>query len=343
VDVPVFDPLLIDATDDIVEQCPFVPHDLNVEATGGSGSYTFRWLDPDGNVESTSNGVHVSVPETSTYTVIVEDQCGERDTTTVTITVLSPPLELSITPKQQICPGDSVLLTVTATGGFGNYHYNWTHSGDTTASVWVKPTQNTRYFVIVKDDCQTFQVSISTSVTVVQPNADFNPITDPKFTDLPITFHNLSSNGNSYQWDLGDGTTSTMVHPNNTYDTPGTYNITLITTDRYGCVDSITKPITILDEAYLYIPNTFTPDGNKFNETFKPIFTSGFDPQEYKLQIYNRWGELIFESFDPDSAWDGTYGGMGIVKGGTYIWKIQARDAENDNKYEFKGFVNVLK
>jgi hypothetical protein len=122
VDVPVFDPLLIDATDDIVEQCPFVPHDLNVEATGGSGSYTFRWLDPDGNVESTSNGVHVSVPETSTYTVIVEDQCGERDTTTVTITVLSPPLELSITPKQQICPGDSVLLTVTATGGFGNYH-----------------------------------------------------------------------------------------------------------------------------------------------------------------------------------------------------------------------------
>jgi gliding motility-associated-like protein len=339
VTVPEYDPVLINATPDIVEQCPYVPHTLIVEATGGSGVYSYEWSNPEGSIVSIFAEAEVSARETTTYSVVVTDECGESDTTEVTITVLSPPLLLDITPSQQICPGDSVLLTVFPTGGFGAYYYSWPHSGETTQSVWVKPNVDSRYIVIVKDDCQTFQVQTQTTVTVIQPDADFNPITDPKFIGLPITFQNLTNNGQNYQWDLGDGSTSTMVHPNNIYTVPGTYNITLIATDRYGCVDSITKPITILEEFYLYIPNSFTPDNNRVNSTFS---ISAIGVEEFYIKIFNRWGELMYQSDDVDFEWDGRFNGK-LVRDGTYVWKIEYKSIHDDELQLKVGHVNALR
>lgn len=340
VEVPVYDPLETNATDDIVEQCPFVPFDLFVEANGGAGNYTYEWISPDGNLIGTAPTVNVTPSKTSTYTAVVIDQCGEMDTATVKITILSPPLELEISPTQRICPDDSVQLTVSASGGFGNYHYNWTHSNDTTSTIWVKPEKTTEYTVIVKDDCQTFQVVAETKVIVVEPHVDFNIVTDPLFVDLPVSFQNLTANGSIYYWDLGDGTTSAMTHPNNTYPTPGEYDIQLIGTDRYGCIDSITKTITILDEVYLYIPNTFTPDKeDRFNTTFK---VSAIGIKELKIEIFNRWGELVYSAQDVDFEWDGYYQGE-RVQDGTYVWKIEYITVNDDEVKKRNGHINVLK
>lgn len=340
VTVPVFDPLTVNMDDDIVEQCPFVPQTLAVEAMGGSGTYTYEWTGPNGNkVLSTSNTLDVAPSETTTYSVEVNDQCGESTTGEVTITVLSPPLLLDISPKQITCPGDSVQINVDASGGFGDYYYYWPHSGETTQSVWVTPDTTSVYTVIVKDDCQTFQVSAQTSVEVVKPDANFQTITTPMYTGLPITFQNLTENGYSYVWDLGNGSTSTMTHPNETYSDTGTYNITLIATDRYGCLDTISKPIHIFDEFYLYIPNTFTPDDNRNNEVFE-VSTIGV--VELHVQIFNRWGELVFSADSPDFKWDGTYDGKPIPDG-TYVWKIQYKSIYDDELQLKTGHINVLK
>lgn len=340
VTVPTFDPLIASATDDIIEQCPYIPFDLNVEVTGGSGTYTYEWTDAEGNIISNGNAVNVVPSETSTYSVTVTDACGNVTTDEVTITILSPPLVLTITEEQEICPGDSALITVNATGGFGNYYYNWIHSDDTTASVWVSPDVSTTYTVIVQDDCGTFQVQASTSVIVVKPDADFRPVTDPKFTNLPITFQNLTENGVTYEWEFGEGSTSTMVHPNNVYMTPGTYDVTLIATDEKGCVDSITKPIVILDEYYIYVPNAFTPDGNRYNNTFR---VSTINIVEFDIQIFNRWGELIFSSGDKNFEWDGTYKGE-MVQDGTYVWKIRyAQINDPEDEVLITGHVTVLR
>lgn len=338
VTVPVYDELIIDVTDDIVEQCPYVPFDLFVEVAGGAGNYTYQWTDENGVELSNGNGVNVVPESTSTYFITVSDKCGESVTDEVTITILSPPLVLSITPPQEICPFDSVFLEVEATGGFGNYYYYWPHSGETTSGVWVRPFAITSYDVIVMDDCQTFQVEARTEVVVVKPDANFLAITRPLFINLPITFENLSTNATNYQWDFGDGNFSSMVHPNNTYDVPGFYDIMLVAIDDKGCLDTIIKTIEIKEEFYLYVPNAFTPDGNRFNNTFK---VSSIGIVDFEIFIFNRWGELLFTSDDVNFEWDGVYEGN-LVKDGTYVWKIKYRSI-NDDEDTISGHITVVR
>jgi gliding motility-associated-like protein len=173
--------------------------------------------------------------------------------------------------------------------------------------------------VNVSDECQTFVVTDQTTVFVVRPNADFVITSSTLFDNLPITFQNLTTNGETYSWDFGDGNSSTVVHPNNIYAEPGTYIVTLIATDEKGCMDTIAKPITIEEGYYVYIPNTFTPDGFRFNNVFE---ASTVGVQTLNVKIFNRWGELVFESEERDFQWDGTYRGA-PVQDGTYIWKIR--------------------
>lgn len=339
VTIPEYDPLVVNVSDDIVEQCPYMPNTLFATPIGGAGSYEYVWYDETGRALGYLDSLEVKARQTTTYTVVVEDVCGEVDTAEVTITVLSPPLVLDITPAQQICPGDSVQLTVTGTGGWGDYYYYWPHSEETTASVWVNPSEDTEYIVIVKDDCQTFQVQAKTNVKVVQPTADFNIISSPLYIGLPITFQNTSQGANDYYWTFGDGMNSNLIHPNNVYTEPGDYDVTLVATDLNGCMDSISKPIRILEEFYIYAPNSFTPDGDRNNNTFT-VSTIGVE--EFHILIYNRWGELVFEAHDKDFEWDGTYGPI-LARDGTYVWKINYRSVHDEETQTMVGHVNLIR
>ena len=100
----------------------------------------------------------------------------------------------------------------------------------------------------------------------------------------------------------------------------------------------------IQDELIYYIPNTFTPDQDEHNPVFKPIFTSGFDPNDYKMVIYNRWGELIFVTKNPDRGWDGSYGTDGRdVQDGTYVYKVIYKNPADDKRTEIVGHVNLIR
>jgi len=319
VNVPVYPPIVINESADITEICPYLPSQLETSVTGGAGNYSYAWTDESGaNLGNQSTQI-VTPSETTTYTITVTDQCGLTSTATVIYTITSPPLLTSITPDIEICPGDSVLLTVNASGGYGQYFFLWPQTGETSSSIWVYPLESTTYTVNVSDECQTFVVTDQTTVFVVRPNADFVITSSTLFDNLPITFQNLTTNGETYSWEFGDGNSSTVVHPNNIYAEPGTYIVTLIATDEKGCMDTIAKPITIEEGYYVYIPNTFTPDGFRFNNVFE---ASTVGVQTLNVKIFNRWGELVFESEERDFQWDGTYRGA-PVQDGTYIWKIR--------------------
>lgn len=336
--VPILDPLILNETPDITEICPYITTTLEVNPVGGSGNYTYQWssnFEPDLGITA---AIIVTPSTTTIYTVTVMDNCGNVVTETIIYTITSPPLTVALIPQLEVCANESVLLTANPTGGFGTYYYLWPHSGETTQSVYVTPSVTTIYTVIVSDECQTFTINGSTEVTVVAPVADFTITSETIFNNLPIQFQNLTLNGATYEWDFGDFNSSTDVHPSNTYTDPGFYTVTLIATDDKGCKDTIAKPIEIEEEWYIYVPNTFTPDGNRFNNDFR---ASAVGIQRLSITIYNRWGQTVFTSEDLDFVWDGSYSGQ-ISQDGTFTYKISFLTNSERNK-TIVGHVNLLK
>lgn len=318
IDVPNPPALSVSTSPDITTICPYITEVLTATPAGGFPPYSYQWsTSGNGNLGSGSS-ISVTPASTTVYTVTITDNCGNIVTQNITYTITSPPLVLSMSPAVEICPGDSVEISVSSVGGYGQHYYNWLHSGETTSSVWVHPNETTTYTVSVSDECQTFTVLGGTEVVVVRPTADFTATSSTFFNDMPVTFHNQSINATQYEWYFGDGGTDTFVHPSHTYDEPGLYYVTLIAIDDKGCTDTIVKPINIEEEWWIYVPNAFTPDGDRLNNTFE-VSTIGI--RELDIKIYNRWGELIFEAFDQNFEWDGTYNGA-YVQDGTFTWKI---------------------
>jgi gliding motility-associated-like protein len=177
------------------------------------------------------------------------------------------------------------------------------------------------------------------------PVADFF-INPDYLTNINNTayFNNTSVGATTYFWQFGENHgTSNESNPTYTYgEEELEHEITLIAYSQYGCSDTVTKTIEGLEELLFWVPNTFTPDGNKHNDTFDPVFISGFNPFDYNLLIFNRWGEVLFESNNAEVGWDGTYGGE-IVKDGTYIWKIEFKTKYTDERQVHVGHVNILR
>ena len=165
--------------------------------------------------------------------------------------------------------------------------------------------------------------------------------------DTEVDFINTSTGADNYQWTFGDGTIgSTDVDPSHIFpdiETNG-YSVELIAYSQNGCSDTARLIVLVEEELIFYVPNTFTPDGDAFNNIFQPVFTSGFDPFDFNMLIFNRWGEVIFETNDATVGWDGTYlSGQGLVQDGTYTWRIEFKQTKNDKRFMKTGQVTILK
>ena len=177
-----------------------------------------------------------------------------------------------------------------------------------------------------------------------QPIANFTATPDSiTFYNSQIEFSNLSLNAYTYIWDFGDGQTSVATNPIHNYTSNlDWYLVTLRAENQIGCYDSAFMKITANGDIVLYVPNVITIDHNNLNEVFLPIFNPGADIRDYKLLIYNRWGEELFESNDPDVGWDGTYQGT-ISQDGVYVWKIVYTEIGNSEADILYGHVTLLK
>ncbi|MBW7866920.1 MAG: PKD domain-containing protein [Brumimicrobium sp.] len=169
---------------------------------------------------------------------------------------------------------------------------------------------------------------------------------DPNVMDPEVFFHNTSLYADSYLWNIGYYAPTMDVNPTITFPfEPRKYPVELIAYTNMGCTDTIRGIVNISDRVIFYVPNTFTPDHDDFNEVFTPKFANGFDPQTYTLYIFNRWGELLFESHNVDKGWDGTYGvdSKKLVRDGTYLWKIEFKETMTDKHHTYTGHVNIIR
>jgi gliding motility-associated-like protein len=117
------------------------------------------------------------------------------------------------------------------------------------------------------------------------------------------------------------------------------YMITLTAISDKGCLDTAMLKIVFDNSLLFYVPNAFTPDGNEYNNEFKPILSS--QVVSYQLQIYTRWGELIFESNDKEVGWDGSFRGA-IVQNGTYTWVVKIK-TNGTQTYVKNGSVSLIR
>ena len=170
-----------------------------------------------------------------------------------------------------------------------------------------------------------------------QPTTIFNPDIDFQSTSLNATNHYWvyeSGNGEQTSFEASP----TISFPN---DVPGTYEVCVIAEDANNCVDTMCQNIIIDDEFFIFVPNAFTPDGDGHNETFGAVLRS-FDTEQFVMQIFNRWGELIFETEDAYEYWDGLHDAS-PVKQDIYVWKIKVYSIADGENKQFTGHVTVLR
>ena len=337
VNVPIYPPLTLITTEDTSVLCPNTPVDLASEASGGEGTYSYAWTN-NGNLLNTSPVITVSPLESTSYNIKVTDGCGETIDKTIDFTVLTPLLTLTMSPEQLVCPGDSAVIWTQPSGGLGNFTYYWLHSAETSPSVTVTPPNTTTYTVSVEDGCHTYQVEGQTTVKVVRPNASFNVLSNDPMEGLPVSFQNTSDGSVAWLWDFGNGDESGRNSPNTTYDTWGWYDVQLIAINEIGCTDTTIKTIYIKPEFYFYAPNAFTPDGSRFNNTYS---ISVIGARDFEFYIFNRWGELIYQTSDIYFEWNGSYKGR-MVPDESLVYRTKVTDREGV-VHEYFGTITVLK
>ena len=303
-----------------------------------SGGDHYIWISPDFSDMNAEN--QILLPNnTVDVKVIGFDELGCENNDSTTIIVLDLPT-LDVSPIQSVCLGESVTVTVS-----GAEYYIWTPLGSgeefqfspsETIDLWITGTGF--------NGCSD---SIYTSI-IVSPNPEAVLSVDPlvSTSDSPhFTFVSSLQDGENMVLSTGDGVFYDYLNQSIEHSYPYTENdylVQLYVENEYGCSDSVQIVIQIKGDEIYYVPNAFTPDGDEHNNTFYPVFTSGFDPMQFEMVIYNRWGQELIRYLDPNEYWDGTYNGSMCAEG-VYVWKITYVVPESNESKTISGYINLLR
>ena len=325
---------------------------INATATVGSGNggpYTFTWS----NAVLTASQ-NVSPLITTTYIITLTDGCSTLAYDTVVVTINPIPVIDFSVDTLKLCESPAQVFTffTDTTGGmFSDILWDFgdgaTSSLDTIAHTYSQPGS---YDITLSLTSSANTGSCSASLTKnnyvtvnTNPTADFNATPNPATIFDPIIHFEDESytNINFWKWNFGGLDSSIVQHPTYTFpqDT-GNYAISLMVTDNNGCTNSITKIVTVKGEYAVYVPNAFSPDSDNLNDGFSPV-GFGVSDKGYSFFIYDRWGELIFETHTKFKAWNGTFENK-LVPNDVYIWKLHYVDIDN-NKHSEMGKVSLIK
>ncbi|MDO9188068.1 MAG: PKD domain-containing protein [Bacteroidia bacterium] len=313
--------------------CPGQSSVVYVETLGTTGTLTYQW----NNNLGTGPGVYLVTPSAPTmYIVTVSNVCSS--VTDSAAILFNPPPTIALTSDTSaLCvPGTIQFFDNSVTGNPNDPITIWNWSfGDGTSSTLEDPPHS---YTIPSDYQVTLTITTSggcTNSTSTPLIINGHPFPVAAFSlsstelDLPydvLLCNNQSTGAITYNWSFGDGETSTLTNPQYLYTTIGIYPVQLIAMTEYGCLDTAYSEVTT--NAEVKFPNAFTPNpdgtsGGFFdinsldNNIFFP-YTSGV--VEYKLEVYNRWGEIIFETQDSKQGWDGYYKNQ-LCPQDVYIWR----------------------
>lgn len=317
--------------------------DVTLNATGAS---TYVWNN------GVTNGVAFTPSNSGTYIVVGTSDLGCVNSDTMDITVHPMPETNFSADELSGCAPLSVAFTNLTSNLSSNDVCYWqfgdgkVYNGcDLAGRTYKNPgCYDVTLTVTTEHGCETKLKYDSYICVNPSPVANFNfSPAKPTTWDTNVEFQNFSSGANEYYWIFDDMGTSQSENPALEYPKEeGEYPVTLIAINEFGCSDTATDVLTIFGELLFYVPNAFTPDGDSYNDQFLPIMTSGFDPYTYNFKIFNRWGEVVFESQNHQVGWDGTFKGE-MMQDGVYIWQIEYKETIADKRSVKRGSVTLIR
>ncbi len=337
--------------------CPEDDIMLTAIGSGGSSAYTFTWYE-GATLLGTGTTITVDPTVTNTqYCVTLSEVCGSPTDGECTLIYFPTPIEpSSIADETEKCmPGRFEFTNTSANGGeIASTYWEFGLDG-TTLEIGNDSTHYQFNEVGVFDIIMTttsIYGCVYTDTMFEMVEVKPNPIADFTFSSNPTTIFEPAiqlqdrSSVDVINWSWysphSNPMSSGISDPKFSFpEEVGAYPVTLSVVTEHGCVDTLTLYLHVVQDILFFAPNSFTPDGDEHNQVWKASI-QGIDKYDFDLFIFNRWGEVIWESHDPSIGWDGTYKGK-IVQGGIYTWSARVKDLYNDSKHEFNGSINILK
>jgi gliding motility-associated-like protein len=322
--------------------CRGLPISLEAVVTGNHSSLIYNWQ----GLTSALPTITFNSDTSFTVQIIVENEFGCQDTASKFILVRESPQGEILVDISESCEPTCVNYNVNVFSSEPIQNYLWTAEN-------IAPSVES-FFKTCYEVSGVYGVTLSMTdiygCNVVLngdslfqfypvPIADF--VSDPTKTNIlkpEIHFYQESVNADFSFWNFGDGNFSDEFEPIHVYQDTGKFEICLLITTINNCRDSVCDVIKIDPFPTYYAPNIFTPNKDGLNDVFKLYFTYVVD---YHLEIYNRWGELIFVSDDPNQGWDGTKNGK-LVQSDTYVWKASFVDVLREPRLIY-GRVTLVK
>ncbi len=298
--------------------------------------------------------IYINPSESGWYSVLVEDVCGSWDTGRVYINVYPLPPANILADTLQGCVPLTVHFIETSPDSGQTYQWNfgdqtnlslaknpthiYTSPGIYDVSITVTSAVGCKHTYTINDMITVWPKPISAFVWSPEVVTEIKPLVD---------FTNLSINASSYQWMFGDGDSSSHVNPYHLYQGAGEYEIQLVAVSEKGCKDTSRALLKVIEQYTFYAPTAFSPDGDRNNDYFF-ILAHGIKEEEFLLEVYDRWGEIIwstnkfYKDLERSERWDGSVKGGQFAPVGTYTWRCVFRDI-TDNSHEETGAITVIR
>lgn len=340
--------------------CPGDTVSVSATLTGGQGFGYTCTIEGGGMVTPPFNLIPEGEDMTINYIITTTDYCGSQpDVDEFEITLLPTPPNVFFGDVLAGCPPLTVNFHENSVAPEGEkYSWHWDfHDGDLNNVAFGNDVEHTfeesgKYDITLevksKGGCTHTETKEDYIWVYQNPTARFS--VNPTYASIlePVFYFTNNSLFNNFNyWDFGDGEIESAEEPDHEYNEVGNYPVQLVVETNYGCTDTTVLMIKVNDEYTLYAPTAFSPDFDGINDVFY-IWGHGIDPNEFLLRVYNRWGELIFETDKYDNSspeqygWDGSLSSGNIAEIGVYTWYLIYRD-NLEVQHEASGTITLIK
>jgi gliding motility-associated-like protein len=290
-----------------------------------AGNYSVYWIVSNGACPSDTALVNISIYNKPAFSYAISD--------TILCSGNCTEIQFAVTPDS----GDAITLALVKD------RFNATYAINNIQKICPEKIGMYNFQVLVNTQQQCVLDTFIHHMFTVNPApvAAFSVNPDSAFITHPVfTFYNLSELANYLEWNFGDNSLLLINEnqPVHSYTDTGTYQVSLLAKNEFGCSDTAFKLIRVKDEFAIYIPNAFTPNGDFDNPTFG---AKGVGITEFEMLIFNRWGELIFSSDNINAQWDGTYQNSESPQGVyTYIINLKSISGRS---YNYAGHFTLIR